>query len=213
MIQLLFQGQYVLFIMLLGFLIISLTFHEYGHGLMARLMGDRTAEQMGRLTLNPIPHIDPMGLLMVVFVWFGYAKPVPVNPANFKSSWGILLVSAAGPFMNLMLAFLSINLLGLGLKMEWPMFQGPAADIFLTFLAGINMMLAVFNMLPIGALDGHYILPYFLPKNLARLYIYYNDRYGNWILLSLIVLAIMGLPIFQYVFAFSQYMLSHIIVF
>jgi Zn-dependent protease len=97
--------------------------------------------------------------------------------------------------------------------MGWSLFQGPGPDIFFTFLASINMLLMVFNLLPIGALDGHYILPYFLPRNLARLYIYYNDRFGNWILLSIIVLAIMGLPIFQYVFAFSQYMLSHIIIF
>lgn len=203
----------MLFVMILFFLVMSLTFHEYGHGLMARFMGDRTAEQMGRLTLNPVAHIDPMGLLMVVFIGFGYAKPVPTDPRYFRSRWGILLVAAAGPFMNLVLAFVSINLLGFGLMMGWSMFQGPVPDIFFTFLATINMLLMVFNLLPIGALDGHYILPYFLPRNLARLYIYYNDRFGNWILLSIIVLAIMGLPIFQYVFAFSQYMLSHIIVF
>ena len=203
----------MLFVMILFFLVMSLTFHEFGHGLMARYMGDRTAEYAGRLTLNPLAHIDPMGLLMVVMIGFGYARPVPTDPRNYRSRWGVLLVAAAGPFMNLLLAFISINLLGLGLSMNWAPFQGQVADIFFTFLASINMLLMLFNLLPIGALDGHYILPYFLPRRLAREYIYFNDLYGNWVLLALIALAIMGLPIFQYVWSLSQWMLSYIIVF
>lgn len=213
MIQLLFQGQIMLFVLILFALILSLTFHEYGHGFMAKQFGDRTAEQQGRLTLNPIPHIDPMGLLMVIFIGFGFAKPVPTDPRNYNSRWGVLFVAAAGPFMNLMVAFFAINLYGLGLMLGWDLFQGQAAKNFFIFLANINMLLMVFNLIPIGPLDGHYILPYFLPNKLARAYIYYNHRYGNWALLSIVAMALMGVPIFKHVWEFGQSLLSFIILF
>lgn len=202
----------MLFVLILFSLILSLTFHEYGHGIMAKYFGDRTAEQQGRLTLNPIPHIDPMGLLMVIFIGFGFAKPVPTDPRNYTSRWGILFVAAAGPFMNLIVAFVAINLYGLGLSMGWNLFQGQAANNFFIFLASINMLLMVFNLIPIGPLDGHYILPYFLPHKLARLYLYYNDRFGSWFLLSIVALALMGVPVFKYVWEFGQTLLGLIIL-
>jgi len=117
MIQLLFNGQAALFFLILIGLVISLSFHEFGHALTANLYGDDTAQRMGRLTLNPLAHLDPMGLLMVVFIGFGYAKPVPTNPRNFRSTWADLFVSAAGPGMNLLLAFLAINLWALAARM------------------------------------------------------------------------------------------------
>jgi Zn-dependent protease len=213
MIQLLFQGHMVLFFLILFCLILSLTFHEYGHGYMARLFGDRTAEHQGRLTLNPIAHIDPLGLLMVILIGFGFAKPVPTDPRNYTSRWGVLFVAAAGPFMNLVVAFVTINLYGLGLYFGWQLFQGTTANSFFIFLASINMLLMVFNMIPIGPLDGHYILPYFLPRRLAMNYMYYNQRYGNWVLLAVIALAIMGVPIFNHVWEFGQYLLKFIYLF
>ena len=212
MIQLLFQGQVLVFVLILFCLIFSLTFHEYGHGIMAKQFGDRTAEQQGRLTLNPLAHIDPLGLLIVMMIGFGYAKPVPTDPRNYSSRWGVLFVAAAGPMMNLLLAFITINLYGLGLNMDWALFQGPAANTFFIFLASINLLLMLFNLIPIGPLDGHYILPYFLPARLARAYLYYNQRYGHWVLLSIIALAIMGVPIFQYVWALGQILLKAIII-
>lgn len=203
----------MVFILILFTLILSLTFHEYGHGFVAKLYGDRTAELQGRLTLNPLAHIDPIGLLMVIMIGFGYAKPVPTDPRNYSSRWGVLFVAAAGPFMNLLIAFVSINLYGLGLLLEWPLFQGDAAQTFFLFLASINLLLMIFNLIPIGPLDGHYILPFFLPRKLAILYSYYNTRYGNWFLLSIIVLALMGVPIFRYVWEFGQNILSFIVLF
>lgn len=213
MIQLIYQGQILLFLLILFSLILSLTFHEFGHGFVARLFGDHTAESQGRLTLNPLPHIDPMGLLMVILIGFGYAKPVPTDPRNFSSRLGILFVAAAGPFMNLLLAFVFINLYAIGVKFEWPMFQGQAATMFFGFLANINLLLMIFNLIPIGPLDGHYILPYFLPRRLAQIYNYYNDRYGHWLLLAIVALAILGVPIFRYVWDFGQLLLRWLIVF
>lgn len=212
MIQLLMQGQVVLFALILFALTLSLTFHEYGHALVARWFGDRTAEQQGRLTLNPLAHIDPMGLLMVILVGFGYAKPVPTNPRNFRSFWGEFFVAAAGPMMNLLIAFVAMNIYALGLKLEIPLFDSQAAYYLFGFVATINLLLMLFNLIPIGALDGHYIMPYLLPKRLARLYVAWNERYGNYLLLGLIVLAIMGVPVFHTLFQWSQKLTALLII-
>ena len=211
MISLLYQGQTLLFVLILVALIISLSFHEFGHAYTAKLFGDNTAERAGRLTVNPLAHIDPMGLLLVVFAGFGYAKPVPTNPRNFTSRWADLWVSAAGPGMNLLVAIVAINIFVLGYDLRWPFFSEPGTKIFFVYLAQINLLLMVFNLIPIGALDGHYILPYFLPRNLSQTYRYYNGRYGNYVLLSLLLLSIMGIPIFQQIFRLSQTLLPWIV--
>lgn len=211
MIQLLSDGRIALFSLILIALVLSLCLHEFGHALAAKLYGDDTAEKAGRLTLNPIPHIDPMGLLMVVLLGFGYAKPVPTDPRNFKSRSGDVVVSAAGPAMNLLLAIASINLYLLGLDLGFEQLRGPGVQFFFVYLAQVNLLLMVFNLIPLGALDGHYILPYFLPDQLALRYRYYNARYGNLVLLGLIVLSIMGLPIFRYVFSISERLLPYIV--
>lgn len=211
LIQLLFQGQTVLFVSILAAIVISLTFHEYGHAVTAKLYGDDTAQRAGRLTLNPIAHIDPMGLLMVALIGFGYAKPVPTNPNNFKSFWADMFVSAAGPGMNLLIAVVSINFFALGVVNGWSITQGENARSFFVFLASINLILMLFNLIPIGALDGHYILPYFLPKKLADTYRYWNQRYGNMFLLGLIMLSIIGIPIFRYVWQLGNALLPMII--
>jgi len=199
LIQLLFNNQIPLFIIIVVALVISLTLHEFGHAVTAKLFGDNTAQQAGRLTLNPLAHIDPAGLLMVLFVGFGFAKPVPTNPRNFKSTWASLFVSAAGPAMNLLIAIVALNLFVLGNQMGWGFVSGPGQETFFYYLITINLVLMVFNLLPIGALDGHYILPYFLPKPLAHKYIYWNHQYGNFLLMGLILLSILGIPIFSYV--------------
>ena len=211
MIGILSEGRFALFALILLALVLSLCLHEFGHALAAKLYGDDTAQRAGRLTLNPIAHIDPMGLLMVILVGFGYAKPVPTDPRKFKSRSGDVVVSAAGPAMNLLLAALSINLYLLGLQLGFDELREPGPRFFFVYLAQINLILMVFNLIPLGALDGHYILPYFLPEQLALRYRYYNARYGNFVLLGIIVLSIMGLPIFKYVLAISDYLLPLII--
>ena len=211
MIQLLADGRFALFLLILFALMLSLTLHEFGHALAAKLYGDDTAQRAGRLTLNPIPHIHPAGLLMVVLLGFGFAKPVPTDPRNYKSRSGVLVVSAAGPAMNLILAVATVNLYLLGRKWGFEPLAEPGPQFFFFYLAQINLLLMVFNLIPLGALDGHYILPYFLPGPLALRYRYYNARYGNYVLLGLVVLSIMGLPIFEYVFAVSQSLLPLIV--
>ena len=199
-----------MFLLILIALVISLSFHEFGHAYVAKGFGDDTAERAGRLTINPLAHIDPMGLLMVMLIGFGYAKPVPTNPRNFTSRWADLLVSAAGPAMNLVVAVVTINIYVLGLKMGYIGLAEPGPQFFFVFLAQINLLLMIFNLIPLGALDGHYILPYFLPRRMAQQYRYFNARYGNMALMALVVLSIMGLPIFQNVFAVSRALLPYI---
>ena len=211
MIELLHRGEIALFVLILIALIISLSFHEFGHAYVAKRFGDDTAERAGRLTVNPLAHIDPMGLLMVVFVGFGYAKPVPTNPRNFTSRWADLLVSAAGPAMNLLVAVVTVNVYLLGLRMGWDNLAQPGPQFFFLYLAQINLLLMIFNLIPLGALDGHYILPYFLPRRLAQLYRYYNDRYGNFLLLGLILVSILGVPVFQTVLRLSRTLLPLIV--
>ena len=210
MVQLLYQGNVALFTMILVAIVISLSFHEFGHAAVAKYYGDDTAERAGRLTLNPVAHIDPMGLLMVVIVGFGYAKPVPTDPRNFTSRWADFWVSAAGPLMNLLLAVVVINLFFSGLSLGWESFSRPESYTFFLYLAQINLLLMVFNLLPIGVLDGHYLLPYFLPRPLAQRYRYYNELYGNFVLLGLIALSFLGFPIFSYVWQLAQTLLPMI---
>lgn len=212
MIQLVIQQQYLAFILIAFALIFSLTFHEFGHGKMASLIGDDTAERAGRLTLNPIPHIDIFGLLMVLLIGIGYAKPVPADPRKFNTPWGVLMVAAAGPAMNLLLAIVVYNVYALGLKLGIGLFQTPVANFFFTYLALINLLLMLFNLLPIGPLDGSYILPYALPRNMALRYQQVNARYGAYALLGLIALSFAGLPIFETLWKIGEFMLDVILI-
>jgi Zn-dependent protease len=213
MIQLLFEQQYMLFVLIAFALVFSLTFHEFGHAKVASLVGDDTADRAGRLTLNPIPHIDPLGLFMVLAIGIGYAKPVPTNPANFRTRWGTLLVAAAGPGMNLLLAIVTINLYALGVKAGFGLFQTEVAYFFFTYLALINMLLMLFNLLPIGPLDGSYILPYALPREMAIKYLQINRRFGAYALLALIALNFLGVPVFESIWKLGEFMLGIILVF
>jgi Zn-dependent protease len=148
--------------------------------------------------------------LMVILIGFGYAKPVPTNPANYKSFWGTLFVAAAGPAMNLLLAIFAINLYQIGIQADWVLFEGQAAYTFFTYLALINLLLMLFNLIPIGPLDGHYILPYFLPRKMAQRYYYYNHRYGSYALLGLVLLNLTGVPVFQNIWNIGKSLLSTI---
>ena len=203
MIGLIYQGEILLFALLIVALVASLSFHEFGHAFVAKLYGDDTAERAGRLTLNPIAHIDVVGLLMVVMVGFGYAKPVPTNPRNFRSKRADLWVAAAGPGMNLLLAIVAWNvfllLRGAGVDAAFT----PGSETFAILLVQVNLLLMVFNLIPIGPLDGHYILPHFLPRAAAEAYRHYNARYGVYALLSLILLGVLGVPVFSYVMSIA----------
>lgn len=174
-------------------ILIALTFHEYAHGRVASFLGDDTPYYQGRLTLNPFPHIDWVGFLMLLLFKFGWAKPVQVNPYNFKKTGikqGMMLVSLAGPGMNILLAFIGMIVLKWLLPyqaMEW----GQMAIALLYPLIQINLILAAFNLIPVPPLDGAKILAGLLPDRGAAL-IYQMEQYGMLILLLLIVTGITG---------------------
>jgi len=210
MIQLFQQGQYLTFALLIFTIVISLSVHEFAHAASAKHFGDRTAEQQGRLTLSPLAHIDPMGLLMIVIIGFGWARPVPTNPRNFNSKWATPLVAAAGPFSNLVLAFLAINLQAILVKMGVDSVQSAAAQTFFSLFVLINIALMLFNMIPLGPLDGHYILPYLLSRRYAEIYISLNERYGTMAFMGLILLSFAGLSIFTPMWQAARWIVSHL---
>jgi len=138
--------------------IVALTFHEFCHGLVAKLQGDDTAERLGRLTLNPIPHIDPIGLMAAVFAGFGWAKPVPYNPYNLRNqTWGPVLVAIAGPLANFLLFVLTAFAFR-GLAATGVVAESSALWTFLGALITVNIILFAFNLIPIPPLDGSKIL-------------------------------------------------------
>lgn len=177
--------------------LLGIILHEVSHGWMAEKRGDPTARSLGRITLNPLPHIDPTGLLVFVltslsgsFV-FGWAKPVPVNPRYFHTpAKDMMLVALAGPLSNFLLAgFFALLLRLLTLALPTQEWGGNATLLFLgsMFYAGviINFGLAWLNLLPIPPLDGSKVLAYFLPQNVAWTYMD-AGRYGFVILLLLL---------------------------
>lgn len=210
MLSLLLQGNIFLFAALLFTIVFSLTLHEFGHAASATLLGDDTAQRAGRLTLSPVAHIDPIGLLMVMVIGFGYAKPVPFNINNIKQSWGAAAIAAAGPAMNLVIAIISINLLVLAANTG--LFEITQANqTLLVMLAQVNLLLMLFNLLPIGPLDGHYVMSWLLPRSLRIDYDRLNYQYGSYVFLGLILLSILGLPIFNFLMEFSNQLLPYLI--
>lgn len=166
-------------------LIAALTIHEYAHARAAVAMGDPTPKFLGRLTLNPIPHIDPIGMILLFIAGFGWAKPVEVNSRNFRDGRkGMLVVSLAGAGANIALGFVAwfllmllgeLNLIGMvWQKTLWQLYR-------------YNLMFAVFNLIPIPPLDGSKVLMSLLPGPLAYKY-QKLEPYGNYILIALILI-------------------------
>jgi Zn-dependent protease len=160
LIRLLFMSPLAFFLLVIP-LLYSIIIHELAHGWVAKKMGDATAEWLGRLSLNPVKHLDPIGTLMLFFFGFGWAKPVPVNFNNLHDPRkGLILVSAAGIVANTILAFLALLLLRIFNPAPFGAFY-----IFLFYMAQINIMLAAFNLIPIPPLDGSKILMPALPEH------------------------------------------------
>ena len=171
-------------------ILLALTFHEYAHAYMAYRYGDDTARQSGRLTLNPLRHLDPLGTIMIFIVHFGWAKPVPVNPNRLRNpKKDMLWISAAGPLANMVLALASGLLIRVLLTIGVTPDRNTAIGLlfFMVIMSlQINLALAIFNILPIAPLDGSKILSALLPVRYEKL-IYSLERYGPFILIGLII--------------------------
>jgi len=172
-------------------LIFAFTLHEFSHAWTATQFGDETPQRYGRLTLNPLSHLDPMGSLMLLLTGFGWAKPVPVNLNRIRqhSRAAPLLVALSGPFSNFLLALAASLPLRFGLvRSVAPRFDFfPTAYEFLVYFFFTNLGLMLFNLIPLPPLDGEEILIFFLPTSLER--VYENIRpYGPYILIVLLFL-------------------------
>lgn len=187
------MNSLITYILFLPPILFALTIHEYSHGYIALRMGDPTAKFAGRLTFNPIKHIDIFGLLAFIIFRFGWAKPVPINPYNFTDMRkGILYTSLAGPLSNFLVAIpfgLFLRVLPMNINELMPL------RILIEAFVVFNLILCAFNLIPIPPLDGSKVLFSLLPPRYAHIE-YWLERYGFMILIGLIFFdRITGLPI------------------
>lgn len=172
-----------------------LPIHEYAHCLAAHLLGDDTAKNQGRLTLNPLAHLNPIGTVMIFLFGIGYGNPAPINPNNFKKpKQGMALTALAGPASNLILSFISIWGFYIVGNLSKGNAIGTSVAYFFLFAAQINTMLAVFNLLPIPPLDGSRVLGGLLPDKAYYKYMMY-ERYIMIALMVLLFTGILDTPI------------------
>lgn len=175
-------------------ILIALSFHEFAHAFAAVKLGDDTPRLQGRLTLDPTKHLDPIGFICLLLIGFGWAKPVMINPRNFRNPRrDDIIVSAAGPLANFILAIVITGILGILLKFAPNVITGSeVADVFFQILAGavyINLVLMVFNLIPLPPLDGHHILGNIIGYKAVNFY----RKYASYIRLGLIILLVTGL--------------------
>ncbi|MFH1073608.1 MAG: site-2 protease family protein [Candidatus Firestonebacteria bacterium] len=203
-------------LILLPVILLALTMHEFAHAYVAYLRGDGTAKAMGRMTLNPIPHIDIFGLIFIIFTFFGWAKPVPINPANFKSpKMDEILISLAGVTANLLQAlFFGLIIRFVDLSVFGSYTQ--TVQILIIYSVAINCGLAIFNLIPIPPLDGSHVLKELLPYKMSTKYVMFFARpmTGIIVIVALMLLLNSGLsvilttPIYFLVKIFSGVTLS-----
>lgn len=196
MLQDILSGNMSLPLLLLEFITLSLIVlvvlpvHEMAHGYVAYRLGDPTAQNMGRLTPNPLAHLDPIGTLMIFLLGFGYAKAVPVNPYNFRNpKTGMALTALAGPVSNLLMAVLAVGLYRLlSFFITSAYVNSILYWMLILVFASVNVGLAVFNLLPIPPLDGYRILSVILPDR----WIYLIGRYENYLIILVMFLIFTG---------------------
>lgn len=175
-----------------------LPIHELAHGWVANLLGDNTAKNQGRLTFNPLAHLNPIGTIMIFLFGIGYANPVPINPNNFKKpKQGMALTALAGPVSNVLLGFISVFFCYAIQKFTGYQAEdsiGSAVAVFFYFAAYVNVTLAVFNLLPIPPLDGSKVLAAVLPDKAYYKYMQY-ERYVMLAVLILLFTGVLDRPI------------------
>lgn len=180
-------------------IVIALSFHEWAHAFSAYKMGDTTARDMGRMTVDPTKHLDPMGFLCMMLAGFGWAKPVPVNPNRVKGGrWGEIFVSASGVLTNFVLALVSaVVMVALLLHAEYSWWS-EALITFFNYFISINLSLIVFNLIPLPPLDGYRVAKGLLIGKVRNINLFWTiEHYGWYILIGLVwLLPIFGVDLF-----------------
>ncbi len=209
MFQLLFSQPLVFAVWIVAF-ILSLSVHEFSHAWVAELLGDSTAKRLGRLTLNPAAHIDPMGLLLVVMVGFGWGKPVPFNPYNLKwPKWGPVLIAFAGPFSNFLFAVITTILYAF---LAPSLGEGNLLGIFLLIMAQLNIGLLAFNLIPLPPLDGSKALIALLSSPRFQQVRTFIETRGPIILLLLVIAdSFSNLGFFSRVYGFATHLVLSVV--
>jgi len=203
------------YILLIPVILFSLTVHEYMHGLTAYKLGDSTPLIAGRLTLNPLSHLDPIGTIMLFIARFGWARPVPVNPFNFRNPLrDMAIVAFAGPASNLSIGILSAFLIrfffGKGKQIFY--FSENLFFLLLFLFMQINLALAFFNLIPIPPLDGSKILLHFLPPRSRTEYIRFSSM-GPLLIFGIFIFeAIFNIPILRFFIWFPANLVSKFIL-
>lgn len=193
-------------------LILGLTVHEFSHAKMADRLGDPTPERQGRLTLNPLAHMDPVGTICLIFARFGWGKPVQIDPTYFRNpSRDNMLVALAGPISNLILAFILFLIFPFAFYFFMPgnNVMNEILYTMILYAASINLSLFAFNLLPFPPLDGSKILAYFL-KGKARDFLWTLERYSMFIIAILFVTNIPAMLIGPVVNGIGNFMLRNI---
>ncbi len=204
--QVLREGEFLEFLVIVGaavFLLCVIGVHEFSHAVTASSLGDQTARRMGRISLDPRVHLDPVGTILLLLFGFGWGKPTPVNPYGLRTGprTGMALVAAAGPLSNLAMAVL----LAAPIRLGWVPWREPFAGIwltanwtardfaglFLSFAVVLNVLLAIFNLLPVAPLDGFKVAVGVLPVKLARR-VAQLERYGTAILMVVLFMVFFG---------------------
>jgi Zn-dependent protease len=175
------------FIIFVPVLLLALTLHEFGHAWTAVHFGDPTPKEAGRLTLNPLKHLDPLGTVFMFVAHFGWATPVPVNPANFTHPRADLWVSLAGIMANLGQAVLYAGIWH-ALRYTFPATLGVGVGRFVILGIMVNLSLALFNLLPIFPLDGSHVAKNLLPRRQAYRFSVFSERYGALLLFGLLLI-------------------------
>ncbi len=202
-----FRFQLISLLLSLPCVLIAITFHEVAHGYAAYRAGDPTARNFGRLTLNPLKHFDLLGTLSMLFLGFGWARPVPINTRHFKKPRrDMALVALAGPLTNLALGFAGMLIYRITLAImesatasaantsSFAYTVGAVALTFFSLFAQLNISLAVFNLLPVPPLDGSRLMMIFLPPR-AHMWVLQNERYITLALFALLWFNVLDLPL------------------
>lgn len=205
----------LMYVLRIPIVLISLSIHEFSHALTAYKLGDPTAKSMGRLTLNPLRHIDPIGLIMMIVIGFGYARPVPVSSRYFKKPRrDMALTAAAGPISNIILSLLALVIFNF-VAMITPQTEGGVgynvwigAMLFFVVMAQLNLFLALFNLIPVPPLDGSRIAFMFLP---AKWY-FGLMKYERYIMIGFMVIVLVLHRVFgiSIIYGVSRFFLGNL---